>query len=235
MLRVAVVDDEQTVRAQLCDFLARYAGEKQLAIQVDPYHDGTEIAAASAGEYDIILLDIDMPHMEGMQAAQAIRQRDRDTVLVFITNMAQCAIRGYEVEALDFIVKPVAYEAFCMRIARAIKRVHKREEKTIALQTEKGLQIVPVQDILWMETAGHNLICHTKTAAWTIKSSLRHAMEMVQGASFACCNKCYLVNLAHVEEIRGDTVVVGGTELEVSRRQKAAFSQAVLEYMGEVR
>ena len=122
-----------------------------------------------------------------------------------------------------------------MRLARAIKRVRSRAALTISLQTNDGLQIVTVQDILWIETVDHAVLCHTKTDSFFVKSSLQNAEKLLQGQGFARCNKCYLVNLRHVEGIRGDAVLIDGTELELSRRQKAAFAQAMLEYVGEIR
>ena len=93
MLRIAVVDDEPAVRAQLCDYVQRYAEESHLPVEVTPFADGAEIAAPYKPGFDIILLDVDMPQLGGMSAAERIREQDKNVVLVFVTNMAQCAIR----------------------------------------------------------------------------------------------------------------------------------------------
>ena len=79
------------------------------------------------------------------------------------------------------------------------------------------------------------VICHTKTDSFVVKSSLQNAEKLLQKHGFARCNKCYLVNLRHVQGIQGDAVRVDDVELELSRRQKAAFTQAMLEYVGEIR
>ena len=232
MLRIAVVDDEPAVRAQLCDYVQRYAEETHLPVEVTPFADGAEIAAPYKPGFDIILLDVDMPQLGGMSAAERIREQDENVVLVFVTNMAQCAIRGYEVDALDFVVKPVSYAPFSMRLARAVKRVRSRAALTISLQTNDGLQIVTVQDILWIETVDHAVLCHTKTDSFFVKSSLQNAEKLLQGQGFARCNKCYLVNLRHVKGVQDDLVQVGEERLEISRRQRAAFLAAVASYVG---
>ena len=92
-----------------------------------------------------------------------------------------------------------------------------------------------MNEILWIETVDHAVICHTKTDSFVVKSSLQNAEKLLQKHGFARCNKCYLVNLRHVQGIQGDAVRVDGVELELSRRQKAAFTQAMLEYVGEIR
>lgn len=235
MLRIAVVDDEQAMRDQLCEYVQRYAAENRLTVEVVPFADGAEIAMPYQSGFDIIMLDVDMPLLGGMSAAERIREQDKNVVLMFVTNMAQCAIRGYEVDALDFVVKPVTYAPFSMRLARAVKRARSRAGITLSLQTNDGLRIVSVNDILWLETVDHAVLCHTATDTYTVKNSLQNAEKLLQGQGFARCNKCYLVNLRHVEGIRGDTVRIGGVALELSRRQKAAFAQALLEYVGEIR
>ncbi len=235
MLRIAVVDDEASMRDQLCGYVRQYAEESHLAVEVTPFADGAEIAMPYKPGFDIILLDVDMPLLGGMSAAERIREQDKNVVLVFVTNMAQCAIHGYEVDALDFVVKPVTYAPFSMRLARAVKRARRRADMTVSLQTNDGLQILSVSDILWIETVDHAVICHTKTDSFVVKSSLQNAEKLLAGHGFARCNKCYLVNLRHVQGLRGEAVLVDGVELELSRRQKAAFTQAMLEYVGEIR
>ena len=235
MLHIAVVDDELSMREQLCGYVQRFAEESHLAVEVVPFADGAEIAMPYQPGFDIILLDVDMPLLGGMSAAERIREQDQDVVLMFITNMAQYAVRGYAVDAMDFVLKPVSYVPFSMRLSRAVKRAHRRADMTISLQTNDGLQILSVKDILWLEAVDHAVLCHTKTDSLFVKNSLQNAEKLLQGQGFARCSKCYLVNLRHVQGIRGDSVLIDGTALELSRRQKAAFAQAMLEYAGEIR
>lgn len=235
MLRIAVVDDEAAVRDQLCGYVRQYAEETRQAVEVVPFADGAAIAQPYRPGFDIILLDMEMPGLNGMAAAERIREQDKDVVLVFVTNMAQYAIHGYAVDALDFVVKPVTYVPFSIRLDRAVRRVRRRAGMTISLQTNDGLRILSVNDILWIETVDHAVICHTKTDSFVVKSSLQNAEKLLAGQGFARCNKCYLVNLRHVQGLRGEAVLVDGVELELSRRQKAAFTQAMLEYVGEIR
>ena len=235
MLRIAVVDDELAMREQLCGYVRQYAEENHLAVEVVAFADGAAIAMPYQTGFDIIMLDVDMPLLGGMPTAERIREEDKNVVLMFITNMAQCAIHGYEVDALDFVVKPVSYAPFSMRLARAVKRARRRAAMTVSLQTDDGLKILSVNDILWIETVDHAVICHTKTDSFVVKSSLQNAEKLLQKHGFARCNKCYLVNLRHVQGIQGDAVRVDGVELELSRRQKAAFTQAMLEYVREIR
>ena len=112
MLKIAVVEDQTEVRESLCQFIRQYAGEQGLQAEVEPFADGAVIAEGYQPGYDIIFLDVEMPRLGGFGAAERIRAVDPDVVLVFVTNMAQYAIKGYEVDALDYVLKPVSYGAF---------------------------------------------------------------------------------------------------------------------------
>ena len=109
MLKIAVVEDQQEVRDELCRFIRQYAAENSLQVEVLPVEDGAVIAEHYEPGYDIIFMDVEMPGLDGFGAAEKIRAVDADAVLVFVTNMAQYAIKGYEVDALDYVLKPVNY------------------------------------------------------------------------------------------------------------------------------
>ena len=112
MAKIAVVEDNTAVREELCGFIAKYAQESGRKLDVTPFADGSQIVEPYRPGFDIIFLDIEMPRLGGMPTAERIRQLDPEVVLIFVTNMAQYAIRGYEVDALDFVLKPVSYYQF---------------------------------------------------------------------------------------------------------------------------
>lgn len=133
MYHVAIVEDENTFSDELQEYLKQYQEEKDVRFKISIFGDGAEILEDYQSVYDVILLDIEMPKVNGMEAAQRIREIDPDVVLVFITNMASYAIHGYEVGALDFVMKPLTYYTFSMKITRALKRVRKKEQQNILL------------------------------------------------------------------------------------------------------
>lgn len=138
MPRIAVVDDQPDMRQQLCSMIDQYSRENNCMLEVTAFSDGAQIITNYCKGFDIIFLDIEMPELGGMDAAERIRTVDPDVVLVFVTNMAQYAIRGYEVDALDFVLKPVNYYQFSTKLARALQRVQRRKGGQIALQTAGG-------------------------------------------------------------------------------------------------
>ena len=126
MVRIAVVEDEAVSRHLLADYLARYSEENGVSFEVIYFEDGGAIIGDYKPVYDIILMDIQMTHVDGMTAARAIREVDQEVVLVFITSAAQFAIHGYQVGALSYLMKPLPWFAFSQELSRCLEAVAKR-------------------------------------------------------------------------------------------------------------
>lgn len=232
MMRIAVVEDEREYREQLEEFVRQYAEERHADIQVAPFESGESLCDQYRPVYDIILLDIEMPGMNGMDAAERIRQADRDVVIVFITQMAQYAIRGYSVGALDFVLKPITYSTFAMKLDRAIERVKKRSGGQIWLQLPDGAKKLDISRIYYVEVQNHMLHYHTEEGEYVLRGTMVSAEKELARFGFMRCNYWYLVNLYHVTRVKKDMVTVGGRELEISRRNKTAFMSALAACIG---
>ena len=234
MAKIAVVEDNDAMRGELCGFIAQYAQESGCQLDVTPFADGSQLVEPYRPGFDIIFLDIEMPTLGGMPTAERIRRQDPDVVLVFVTNMAQYAIRGYEVDALDFVLKPVSYYQFSTKLERALQRIRRRRGGQIALQVGGGVQLLDTDDILYLETRERLLHYHTADNTWSVRGSLLKAEKELAPYHFARCNQCYLVNLRHVRGVQDDIVQVGEERLEISRRQRTSFLAAVAAYVGGV-
>lgn len=138
MIRVAVVEDEEIYAHQIVEYLKRYEDEKKEELQITVYRDGDGITAEYRAQFDIIFMDIQMKFVDGMTAAEEIRKKDSEVIIIFITNMTQYAIRGYEVDALDYVLKPVHYFAFAQKLGRAIERMKKRHARHIIVPVKGG-------------------------------------------------------------------------------------------------
>lgn len=232
MLRIAVVEDEDTFICQIETYIQKYMEENDIEISTVIFRDGAEILENYQPVYDMILFDIEMPKVNGMEAAEQIRQMDADVVMVFITNMAQYAIQGYSVGALDFIMKPINYYTFSMRLTRAIKRVSKKGYEQILLNLPDRVKKLGVRQIYYVEVQNRMLHYHTDEGELVLRGTMQSAVDLLSPYHFVRCNYWYIVNLMHVSEVRKDVVVVAGEELEISRRNKTAFLTALTNYMG---
>lgn len=150
MAKIAVVEDNDAMRAQLCGFIAQYAQESGHQLDVTAFSDGAQLVEPYRPGFDIIFLDIEMPTLGGMPTAERIRRQDPDVVLVFVTNMAQYAIRGYEVDALDFVLKPVSYYQFSTKLERALQRIQRRRGGRWPCRSAAGCSCwIPTTSFIW--------------------------------------------------------------------------------------
>lgn len=235
MIKMAIVDDEPMYAKQLVAFLHRYEEETQASFEIQLFTDGDEIVENYKAQFDIILLDIQMQFMDGMTAAEAIRKVDTEVIIIFITNLRQYAIRGYEVDALDYVVKPITYFAFSERLSRALKRLKKREQHTIVIKLRRGIARIDVADIAYVESQNHSLIYHLIGKNIETTGTIKDAESMLAEFDFCRGNKGYLINLAYVDSVQDSFAVVRGEKLLLSRPRRNAFMEALTNYWGEVK
>ena len=235
MIRIAIVEDDLTYSDQLRNYLKKYESEYGESFDVSTYTDGSLIVEDYHSQFDVILMDIEMQYMDGMSAAEAIRRLDRDVVIIFITYTPQYAIRGYAVEALDYIVKPVSYFAFSQRLARAITRMKKREQKSVIISVKGGVVRLAVNNIYYIESQGHDIIYHTSLGGYVTSGTLKEAEEALASLHFFRGSKWYLINLSQVEGLEDGTAKLkGGTTVLLSRGRKKEFMEALAQYWDEV-
>lgn len=232
MIRLAIVEDEADYVRQLTDYLKEYEKTIGEDLNVTIFRDGDGILEKYKPLYDIILMDIHMKFVDGMTAAEEIRKVDSRVIIIFITNMTQYAIRGYRVDALDYILKPVSYFAFCERLGRAISRLGRRSSNFITLAVKGGILRLDTADIYYIESQGHNLIYHTSSGEHTSSGTMKLAEEQLTGFGFSRGNKSYLINLEHVEGVQDKCARVKSDRLQLSRPRYNAFMQDLARYWG---
>lgn len=232
MIRIAIVEDERLFMIQLRQFIERYAAGRHLEVDVKLFPDGKDFVEQFRCDYDLIFMDVAMPKLGGFDAAAQIRKKDTNVLLIFVTNMAQFAIRGYEVNALDYIVKPLNYFTFEMKFGKALDQLSLRPTKNVLIHTKEATRRLSYQEITYLEILGHKLYYHTLTDTFLVLGThtLKEAEQELDSPLFSRCNSCYLVNLSHVESIEGDFAYVAGDTLKISRQRKRPFSDALLAF-----
>lgn len=231
MIKAAIVDDEQAARDLLQGYIKRYAAEHGIGFDVSLFSDGLDYLASSKGGFDIVYMDIDMPDLDGMKTAEKLRAVDSSVVIVFVTNMMQFAVKGYEVGALDFLVKPVTYDNFALKLRRAVEQIKVSGADRVMIASDGVTRAVRRRDIKYAEIISHDIVYHTSDGDIRSYGSLKKA-EQLLGEGFKRCNSCYIVNLAFVDSVKGFSVIVDGKELSVSHLRKKEFMRALADYYG---
>lgn len=236
MIRVGIVEDDAISRKLVFDYLTRYESEHDESFDVSVFEDGSQIVRNYRPRFDIILLDIQMPDVDGMSAAKHIRSIDEQVVLIFITSSPQFAIKGYEVDATSYLLKPLPWFAFEQELTRAIATVRKRKSSSLIIQSGTDVIRLSIEDVVYVESVKHRLEIHTVDGAYSISGTLKDMEAQFDGHDFFRSNSCYLVNLAHVQGVRDQScIMTGGMDLRISRPRKKLFMTALATYAGGIR
>ncbi len=235
MIRVAIIEDEKkmsdTLMLYLDKMMENVAGMK---FSISVYSDTTPFLDEFHSQFDLLLMDIELPTMSGMDAAKKIREKDSQVTIIFITYMAKFAIKGYEVDAYDFVVKPVSYLPFSVKIQQAVANIKKNHTDFVVIKTKTGVQKVFVSSILYLEVNGHNLQIITQDGVVESYNSLSNMKKLLEPYYFLQCSISYLVNPKYITKIIDSTVYIDNFTVKISRPKKKEFMSKLTNYLGNI-
>lgn len=230
-VRIALVDEDREFLQIMDEYAHRAAKEKQLVCETALFSDGQDFVENYSPRYDMIFLDVEMPCMDGLAAAEEIRRRDQTACLIFVTNMVKYAVNGYEVNALDFMVKPVEYFTFYDKFCKALRYQAVRRERYIwAPDEDRNTRKIPYSEIFYMEKERNYIVYHTRSGEFRERGTFAEREEDFLGCGFAKCSSGCIVNLRHVKKMGKNTVWVNDDALPVSRQYQKPFVNELMRY-----
>lgn len=225
---IAIVEDCAEDAAALKECIDKYAQKYNEVCSVKVYTDGEQFLSDYKYDVDVVFMDIEMPYRDGLKVSAALRETDPNVCLVFITNMRQYAIKGYEVSASDFIVKPLTYEVFEFHFRRIVEKIRHNTKAFICIGGRGNVHRVSVNDIDYVEVVDHKVLFHLGDKAVESWSPLYKIAEELERYGFAMCNSCYLVNLRHVRGVDDSAVYIADTQLKISRPKRKEFMEKLM-------
>ncbi len=234
MIKIALLEDEEAQAQRMLRFLNKYQEENPaLQYTVERFERGRTFLQNYKVDYDLLFLDIRLPDMLGIDVAHRVREIDPEVMIVFVTSLTQYAIEGYSVQAFDYMVKPIAYDSFSSKLTRMLRMLsYKVSNVQLIVKTKEASTRVNSDSILYVEVSNHDLLIHTDHGVLKQWGSLSKVEKALQGAQFAKCNSCYLVNLKYVAGIQGDQVKIGSELLTISKPRRKEFLQRIAQYEG---
>ena len=234
-MRVAILEDDLSNASSLIDHLDRFSKENDIVIDHTHFENGMDFLNPYRACFDVIFLDIEMPLINGIETAKQIRKYDPDVLIIFITYMAQYAIEGYSVQALDYILKPVGYYPFSMKMKQVVNIISSRQSESLIISNQSGKVRIPLNHLKYIEVKDHTLYYYTTDECFhsTSHPSLAKLAQKLAPHGFVRCHQGYLVNLQFVQKFEKNSVQIGNDLLPMSRTYYKNFTQSLLNYWGE--
>lgn len=233
MYRILIVEDDDREAKRLSSLLERYGKEHRTELQTRRLASAFDLPEEAATA-DLVFLDIELPGTNGMKAAAELRASGLDVPIIFATNLAQYAVQGYAVSALDFIVKPVDYLALTLRMERAVKAMDSRHSQTLSIRAREGMRIFPARDLVLVETRGHDIVYRLKDGTeLTVRKALREAASELPSPPFLQTSSGSLINMANVCGVDGPKIELeDGTAVFMSRSKRKGCLESLARYLG---
>ena len=235
MIKIAVCDDEPMMAQELAGHLAEYMKEKSMtaACSVSIFPNGRALLDA-ADRFDVIFLDIQMEQPDGMETAKLLRRRVDHSLLVFVTVLKELVFDAFQVEAYDYLLKPLDSARFHQTMDRVLRSLERRTVENIVIQRGTGCEVVLLSDIVYCEVLGRKVYLHKNDGTVSGYYDRLEDLERRVDERFFKCHRSFLVNLDYVRGCQdGQVLLSQGERVPASRLRERELTQALLRYMKE--
>ncbi len=228
-MKIAICEDKHEIAAILKEYSARYGEEKGVEVEVQAFSKGSAFLAKQH-KFDAVFMDVELQDENGIEVALKLRETNKETPLVFIASSKQFVLKGYEVDAVDFLTTPINYPEFATMLDRVQVRLVRMDVPSIAVMTKDGAKRISVDQIEYMEGSLHHVIYHLVDGDLRIRGTLGdEAKKVTQDRFFRLGG--YLINLGHVHKVWEDDVYVGRACLPIKHDQKSQLLASLLAFM----
>ncbi|MBR1812432.1 MAG: response regulator transcription factor [Lachnospiraceae bacterium] len=234
MITIAVVEDDRGEAERLRSFLERYEKEQTLEQQAHFFSGVEDFKNSFSFQYDLLFLDIELPDGNGMDLARWIREKDTGIIIIFITHLAQYAIDGYAVSALDYVLKPIEYPSFALKLKRAYIRIRNNRQEFITVKNGANMERINTNDLQYIEIYKHHIRYVLTDSIVESYGILSKVEETLPKKGFYRCSSSFIINFRHVERMDNMNIYIGKTSIPVSRAKKKELMSEYHRYYSDL-
>ena len=234
-MRIAICDDEEAQRLLIQRYVEAWAADNKVALETELFASGESFwfAWEDDSSYDLLIFDIEMGQLNGMELAAGIRRKDEDIPILFVTGYDSYMAQGFEVAAMHYLLKPLRKEKLFTVLDKLKKmRMRKKQEEKILFRAEEGPLSLPASKIWYIEAMAHQCILYTEDTSHVLCSSIGEMVRQLCGRrEFVRCHRSYLVNVQHISAIvKPELVLDDGRRIPVSRSAEKEVGRLFIEF-----
>lgn len=232
MIKIAICDNEPVMCEKLKGMISKKMeawGEKY---GITCFVSGMKLLFSPL-DFDLLFLDIQMPGIDGVNLARRLREKEFEGILIFVTILKECMLDAFEVEAMDYLCKPVDERRLEDALKRSLKRLGRKQERHLFIQTINWCRTVKLCDIYYCEVINRKILLHTKEGTIDYYGKMKD-VQLKTAPFFIRCHRSYLINPDYLVEYMGGQVrMANGEEVPVSKNYRQTLMEKMMDYMEE--
>jgi len=231
-LKIAICDDDASQRIFLNEIVTAWAGKCRHMVECKEYADAKSFLFDYEEEkdFDILLLDVEMPEISGIELAKAVRRENAAVQIIFITGFYEYFSDGFDVSALHYLIKPADAAKLNPVLDKAVHNLHYRQ-RSVLLSTAEGDIKVSLADILYVESENVYMLVHTPGKTYRTRMSLAKFAEALDETFFKV-HRSYIVGLKYIKKItRNEVTMINGDTIPISRGLYDAVHGALVKFL----
>lgn len=234
MINIGICEDELHYRVNIKDMLGDILSTYSINYKIYEFSSGEELLSNYPKDLDILIMDIQMKIINGMDTARKIREFDQNLEIIFMTSFSEFMQEGYEVKAYRYILKPISERKISRNILPCINEIMKKKNNYLTINVKNYVDRIKIDSIVYIETDRPNILIHTNDNKYTTKMSISKIDKILREHGFFRCHNSYIVNLKLVESMNSNTLKIGEKYIPISKYRVKELKLALTNILGDI-
>ena len=234
MINIGICEDELHYRVNIKDMLGDILSTYSINYKIYEFSSGEELLSNYPKDLDILIMDIQMKIINGMDTARKIREFDQNLEIIFMTSFSEFMQEGYEVKAYRYILKPISERKISRNILPCINEIMKKKNNYLTINVKNYVDRIKIDSIVYIETDRPNILIYTNDNKYTPKMSISKIDKILREHGFFRCHNSYIVNLKLVESMNSNTLKIGEKYIPISKYRVKELKLALTNILGDI-
>ena len=234
MINIGICEDELHYRVNIKDMLGDILSTYSINYKIYEFSSGEELLSNYPKDLDILIMDIQMKIINGMDTARKIREFDQNLEIIFMTSFSEFMQEGYEVKAYRYILKRISERKISRNILPCINEIMKKKNNYLTINVKNYVDRIKIDSIVYIETDRPNILIYTNDNKYTTKMSISKIDKILREHGFFRCHNSYIVNLKLVESMNSNTLKIGEKYIPISKYRVKELKLALTNILGDI-